>query len=33
MSYIRAKLGSCKCATGVADDGDLDRMSLKKIQE
>jgi hypothetical protein len=25
--YIRAKLGSCNCATGVADDGDLDRMS------
>jgi hypothetical protein len=25
--YLRAKLGSCNCATGVADDGDLDRMS------
>jgi hypothetical protein len=25
--YIRPKLGSCNCTTGVADDGDLDRMS------
>src|SRR6266404_6180748 len=25
--YLRAKLGSCNCATGVADDTDLDRMS------
>ena len=25
--YIRAKLGSCNCATGVATDEDLDRMS------
>ena len=25
--YLRAKLGSCNCATGVADDDDLDRMS------
>jgi hypothetical protein len=25
--YLRAKLGSCNCATGVADDADLDRMS------
>jgi hypothetical protein len=25
--YIRAKLGSCNCATGVASDEDLDRMS------
>jgi hypothetical protein len=25
--YLRAKLGSCNCATGVADDVDLDRMS------
>jgi hypothetical protein len=25
--YLRAKLGSCNCSTGVADDGDLDRMS------
>jgi len=25
--YLRAKLGSCNCTTGVADDGDLDRMS------
>jgi hypothetical protein len=25
--YLRAKLGACNCATGVADDDDLDRMS------
>jgi hypothetical protein len=25
--YLRAKLGFCNCATGVADDDDLDRMS------
>ena len=25
--YLRAKLGSCNCATGVANDDDLDRMS------
>ncbi len=25
--YLRAKLGFCNCATGVADDEDLDRMS------
>jgi hypothetical protein len=25
--YLRAKLGSCNCANGVADDADLDRMS------
>jgi hypothetical protein len=25
--YIRAKLGSCNCAAGVATDEDLDRMS------
>jgi len=25
--YVRAKLGSCNCTTGVADDADLDRMS------
>jgi hypothetical protein len=25
--YLRAKLGSCNCETGVADDADLDRMS------
>jgi hypothetical protein len=25
--YLRAKLGSCNCATGVAEDADLDRMS------
>jgi hypothetical protein len=25
--YLRAKLGSCNCATGVADDADLDNMS------
>jgi hypothetical protein len=25
--YLRAKLGSCNCTTGVASDGDLDRMS------
>jgi hypothetical protein len=25
--YLRAKLGSCNCAIGVADDGDLDNMS------
>jgi len=25
--YLRAKLGSCNCTTGVADDADLDRMS------
>ena len=24
--YLRAKLGSCNCTTGVADDTDLDRM-------
>ena len=24
--YLRAKLGSCNCTTGVADDADLDRM-------
>jgi hypothetical protein len=24
--YLRAKLGSCNCATGVADDDELDRM-------
>jgi hypothetical protein len=24
--YLRAKLGSCNCTTGVADDEDLDRM-------
>jgi hypothetical protein len=24
--YVRAKLGSCDCTTGVADDEDLDRM-------
>jgi hypothetical protein len=24
--YLRAKLGSCNCETGVAEDGDLDRM-------
>jgi len=24
--YLRAKLGSCNCATGIADDGELDRM-------
>jgi hypothetical protein len=24
--YLRAKLGSCNCATGVADDADLDRI-------
>jgi hypothetical protein len=24
--YLRAKLGSCDCTTGVADDEDLDRM-------
>jgi hypothetical protein len=26
-NYLRAKLGSCNCTTGVADDADLDRMS------
>ena len=25
--YLRAKLGSSNCATGIADDADLDRMS------
>jgi hypothetical protein len=25
--YLRAKLGSCNCKTGIADDSDLDRMS------
>ena len=25
--YLRAKLGSCNCTAGVADDADLDRMS------
>jgi hypothetical protein len=25
--YLRAKLGFCNCATGVANDDDLDRMS------
>jgi hypothetical protein len=25
--YLRAKLGSCNCAIGVADDADLDNMS------
>jgi hypothetical protein len=25
--YLRAKLGSCNCESGIADDGDLDRMS------
>jgi hypothetical protein len=25
--YLRAKLGSCNCTTGVADDADLERMS------
>jgi len=25
--YLRAKLGSCNCETGVAEDADLDRMS------
>jgi hypothetical protein len=25
--YLRAKLGFCDCATGIADDGDLERMS------
>jgi hypothetical protein len=25
--YVRAKLGSCNCTTGVANDTDLDRMS------
>jgi hypothetical protein len=24
--YLRAKLGSCNCTTGIADDEDLDRM-------
>jgi hypothetical protein len=24
--YIRAKLGFCNCATGIADDGDLEQM-------
>jgi hypothetical protein len=27
MLYLRAKLGSCNCTTGIADDADLDRMS------
>ena len=25
--YLRAKIGSCNCTTGVADDAELDRMS------
>ena len=25
--YLRAKLGSCNCTTGIAEDADLDRMS------
>jgi hypothetical protein len=25
--YLRAKLGSCNCTTGIADDANLDRMS------
>jgi hypothetical protein len=25
--YIRAKIGFCNCTTGVADDGELDRIS------
>lgn len=25
--YIRAKIGFCNCATGVSDDGELDRLS------
>jgi len=25
--YLRAKIGSCNCETGVAEDADLDRMS------
>jgi hypothetical protein len=25
--YLRAKLGSCNCTTGIRDDADLDRMS------
>jgi hypothetical protein len=25
--YLRVKLGSCNCTTGVADDAELDRMS------
>jgi hypothetical protein len=25
--YVRAKLGSCNCTAGVADDNDLDRIS------
>jgi hypothetical protein len=25
--YIRPKLGSCNCVSGIANDGDLDRMS------
>jgi hypothetical protein len=25
--YLRAKLGSCNCETGIATDGELDRMS------
>jgi hypothetical protein len=24
--YVRAKLGFCNCATGIADDGDLEQM-------
>ena len=27
MVYIRAKIGFCNCATGVADDEELDRIS------
>ncbi|QOG22514.1 MULTISPECIES: hypothetical protein [Bradyrhizobium] len=26
LLYVRAKLGFCNCATGVADDGDLEQM-------
>jgi hypothetical protein len=25
--YLRAKIGSCNCATGISDDAELDRMS------
>lgn len=25
--YLRAKIGFCNCATGVADDGELERLS------
>jgi hypothetical protein len=25
--YLRAKLGSCNCTTGIAEDADLDRMN------